>query len=84
MYGSRIRYIEGSTEGELKSLRSFNGISVRLYPDTKQFHLIKDGNILESGSANGGLHKLKIAAKKALENKGIVFNKEARKVNQGE
>ena len=79
MYGARIRYIKAA-DGGLKSLRSYNGITVYLYPEAKSFTLLTESGIVHEGEVGGGLHKLKIAAKKAREFQGIEFSKEQRNV----
>lgn len=76
MHGSRIRYVKFGRG--LKSLRTFDGYSVELYPEEKRF-VILSSTVVAGGYANGGLHKLKIAAKKALEELGVKFAEEKRK-----
>lgn len=78
MHGSRIRY-DKYTEEELRSHRSFDGITVYLYPSRSIFQLVTDRGVLFEGNVTAGLHKLKKAAKLALENQGVVFNSETRK-----
>lgn len=79
MHGSRIRYVKFGRG--FKSLRTFDGYSVELYPEVKQFAILKadTGALAAAGTSNGGLHKLKIAAKKYLEELGVKFSEEKRK-----
>lgn len=77
MHGSRIRYVKFGRG--LKSLRTFDGYSVELYPEEKRYSVLSSLSEVAGGYANGGLHKLKIAAKKALEELGVKFAEEKRK-----
>ena len=79
MHGSRIRYVKFGRG--LKSLRTFDGYSVELYPEEKQYIIIQlsTGASAATGTSKGGLHKLKMSAKKALETLGVKFESEKRK-----
>ena len=78
----RIRYIKAGLV-----LRSFRKFSVdgtdyllELNPLTKTAYLLnaKDNSVVKEGRTNGGLHKLKIVARKLLEETGIDSAREDR------
>lgn len=81
----RIRYIPTGNQDQVQSLQTFGGFKVVLNPSNKQFDIMdRQGFVVKTGSVSGGTHKLKIAAKKALESLGVVFESESRRVDNEE
>lgn len=83
----RIRYIPTTEEGKLTSLQSFNGymVTLNLKEKTYLIHSGHGGFAAEhhKGTVKGGDHKLKMAAKKKLQELGIDFQEEKRKPKRG-
>lgn len=61
------------------SLQSFNGYRVTLDLNSKTYKIWPINGEPISGTVKGGPHKLKMAAKKKLEELGITFEEEKRK-----
>ena len=79
----RIRYVK--TGNLLRSFRVFitpsGGYLLELNPSTKTAYLldIDTNSVVKQTSVNGNLHKLKIEARKLLEEVGVATQQESRK-----
>lgn len=82
MHGARIKYVKQGDKGLLRSFKSYNGLYVFLDPAINTFFIIEGNtnNLIYTETIKAGTHKLKIAAKKKLEELGVVFIPEKRKV----
>jgi len=75
----RIRYVPTPDPDRYMSMQSFNGYRVTLDLASKTYRIWSDDSQPIEGTVKGGPHKLKIAAKKKLEELGISFEEEKRK-----